>query len=174
LTFDIAIGLLALPRDIGPHPESGKMILAGIGRYGPYVKHESTYGSLSDGDDVLAVGLNRAVALLAEASAKRGGSGRQLGMHPDDDKPVTQSKGRYGPYVKHGRLFASIPAAMNPEEITLEAALPLLAAQAAKKGKKPASAKAGKKAPAKKATAKKKTPKKKAGTRKATKSTAEG
>ena len=146
VTLEIALGLLALPREIGNHPESGKTIVAGIGRFGPYVKHENTYRSLTEGDDVLTVGLNRAVALLAEAGPRRGGSPAVSSAPiPEDGKVVAQGKGRFGPYVKHGRLFASIPASMDPESITLEEALPLLAAQAEKKAKK---------APAKKTAAK--------------------
>ncbi|WP_422366339.1 type I DNA topoisomerase [Pelagibius sp.] len=150
-----ALALLALPRDVGPHPEDGKVITAGIGRYGPYVKHGSTYRSLTEGDDVLTIGLNRAVTLIAEAP-KRGAAGRPLGDHPDDGKPVTQGKGRFGPYVKHLKLYASVPSDIDPETITLEQALPLLAAQAEKKAQK-----AGKKPAAKKKTAKKKAAKKK-------------
>ncbi|HMB76924.1 MAG TPA: type I DNA topoisomerase [Kiloniellaceae bacterium] len=163
VTLEIALGLLALPREIGPHPENGEPILAGIGRFGPYVKHENTYRSLSEGDDVLTVGLNRAVALLAEAGPRRGGASRQLGEHPDDGKVVSQGKGRFGPYVKHGKLYASIPASMVPEEITLEEALPLLAAQAEKKKAKKA---APKKAAAKKKAAPKKTAAKKSAAKK--------
>jgi DNA topoisomerase-1 len=131
-----ALGLLSLPREVGPHPESGEPITAGIGRYGPYVKLGRTYKSLEPDDDVLNIGLNRAVTLLAEAPKRRGGGGRELGLHPDDDKPVTQGKGRYGPYVKHGRLFATIPGDKDPEQITLDEAVTLLAAQAEKKKKK--------------------------------------
>ncbi len=149
VTLERALALLSLPRSIGKHPESGQPITVGIGRYGPYVKHGTTYRSLPDGDDVLAIGLNRAVALLAEAPAKRGGGGRQLGPHPDDGKVVSQGKGRFGPYVKHGRLYASLPKDMDPETVTLQQAVELLAAKAAKATPKKA------KAPAKKAAAKK-------------------
>ncbi|WP_420348664.1 type I DNA topoisomerase [Pelagibius sp.] len=158
-----ALALLALPREVGSHPEDGKTITAGIGRYGPYVKHGSTYRSLTEGDDVLTIGLNRAVALIAEAPKRGAAAGRPLGDHPDDGKPVTQGKGRFGPYVKHLRLYASIPGDVDPETITLEQALPLLAAQAEKKAaKKPAAKKkaAAKKKPAAKKSAKKKTAKK--------------
>ena len=161
-----ALALLALPRDVGPHPEDGKVITAGIGRYGPYVKHGSTYRSLTEGDDVLTIGLNRAVTLIAEAPKRGAAAGRPLGDHPDDGNPVTQGKGRFGPYVKHLKLYASIPSDIDPETVTLEQALPLLAAQAEKKaqkaGKKPAAAKkkAAKKKTAKKPAKKKATAKK--------------
>src|SRR3546814_8618453 len=91
--------LLSLPREIGAHPETGEAIAAGIGRFGPYLKHGSSYVSLGPDDDVLSVGLNRAVSLLAESKS---GGARELGKHPADGKPVTVRKGRYGPYVKHG------------------------------------------------------------------------
>ena len=172
--FDKGLALLALPREIGSHPDDGKAITAGIGRYGPYVKHGSTYRSLTDGDDVLTIGLNRAVALIAEAPARRQSAGRQLGEHPEDGKVVSQGKGRFGPYVKHGKLYATIPADIDPETVTLEQALPLLQAQAEKKaakggGRKTAAKKAtGKRATKKKATTKKAASKKKAATKKAT------
>jgi DNA topoisomerase-1 len=144
--LDRALALLALPREVGAHPESGEMITAGRGKYGPYVRLGNTYRSLEQGDDVLGIGLNRAVALLAEAPKRRGGASRELGSHPADDKPVTQGKGRYGPYVKHGRLFATIPRDQDPAEITLEEAVVLLTAQAGKKKKKTGGARKARKA----------------------------
>src|SRR3546814_11781547 len=99
---------------------------SGIGRYGPYVKNGSTYRSLTEGDDVLTVGLNRAVTLIAEAPQRGPGAGRQIGAHPEDGKVVSQGKGRFGPYVKHGKLYATIPADIDPESVTLEQALELL------------------------------------------------
>ena len=130
-----ALALLALPRTVGRHPESGEPITAGIGRFGPYIKHGPTYKSLGADDDVLTIGLNRAVSLLAEPASgrgQRGGGGRSLGTHPEDGKPVTVGSGRYGPYVRHDRLFASIPRDIDPELVTLEQAIGLLQAQAAK------------------------------------------
>jgi DNA topoisomerase-1 len=161
VTLEIALGLLSLPRDIGPHPEGGQMIVAGIGRYGPYIKHGPVYASLGDGDDVLSIGLNRAVVVLSEKPARQGATPlRELGGHPDDGKPVNLYKGRYGPYVKHGKINASLPKGMGEDEVTLDAAVLLIAARAAKgPGRK-------KKAPAKKAAARKKTPRKKAAGRK--------
>jgi DNA topoisomerase-1 len=159
LTLRHALGLLALPREIGQHPESGEMITAGIGRYGPYMKLGKAYCSLKGSDDVLTIGLNRAVALLAEAQA-RGGTGKPLGDHPADGGPVTLHSGRYGPYVKHGRLIASLPRGADMEATTLEMAVSLLAARAAKaKPKRKAKAKAGAKT---KAGAKKRSPRKSA------------
>ena len=144
---DMALALLELPRTLGKHPETGKPVLATIGPYGPYVKHEGTFVSLTEADDVLLVGLDRALALLAQPR-KTAGPLRVLGNHPESGDPVDVWKGRYGPYVKHGKTNASLPKNLSPEEITLEKALELLAAKAgAKKGarggsrKKPAAKK---------------------------------
>ncbi len=134
--LEIALGLLSLPRGIGHDSESGEEITAGIGRYGPYIRRGSTYVSLRGDDDVLTIGLNRAVTLLAEAKTK-GGGGRSLGKHPDGGE-ITLRSGRYGPFVKHGRVNASLPKGTDPDSITLDQAVALLAAQAAKaKQKKP-------------------------------------
>ncbi len=142
-----AIGLLSLPRDIGPHPEGGKMISAGIGRFGPYVKHDGKFKSLKKDDDVLAIGLNRAAILLAEASQRGGAVLRELGAHPDDGAPITLKKGRYGPYVQHKRTNATLPKGAEEDALSLDQAVALIAAKAAKK-------KAGaKKTAAKKASA---------------------
>ncbi len=165
--LETAVALLGLPRDVGQHPETNKKIVAGIGRYGPYLRHDQKYVSLKGDDNVLSVGLNRAVVLIAEA-AQRGGRGpsatvlKELGNHPDDDKPVNVLDGRYGPYVKHGKINATLPKDTSPEAVTLEQALELIAARAAKGKKKPA-AKKKKAAPKKKKTAAKKkaAPKKK-------------
>ena len=135
-----ALGLLALPRVIGKHPDAGEPILAGIGPYGPYIKHGGTYVSLKE-DDVLSIGLNRAVSLLADAP--RRAAGKVLGSHPKDGKDVTMRSGRYGPYVQHGSLRATLPRDASSESLSLESALQLLAAKAAKgsmKGAKKAGA----------------------------------
>jgi len=182
IELETALGLLSLPRDVGAHPESGKMITAGIGRFGPYVKHGSNYVSLKE-DDVLTIGLNRAVSLIAESP---GHGAIELGDHPDDGKPVSIRKGRFGHYVKHGRVSATLPKDVDEKSLTFEEALTLLAEKASKTktkgsgGKKkgaaaedagePAAtqAAAGKKKPAKKAakskakTARRKAPKGKA------------
>ena len=135
LELQAAIGLLSLPRDVGTHPESGKVIKAGIGRFGPYIQHEKTFVSLKD-DDVLTVGINRAVDLLAQNAkgAKKSAEPlKTLGKHPEDGKDITVFDGRYGPYVKHDKTNASLPKGMTVESVTLEDALPLLAAQKEKK-----------------------------------------
>jgi len=171
--LEIALRLLALPRDIGKHPEDNETVLAGIGRFGPYLKHGPKYVSLPKDDDVLTIGLNRAVTVIAENVAKGGGRGRAapplkvLGEHPDDKVVIEVKKGRYGPYVAHKRVFASLPKGVEPEDMTLEMALELLAKKLEAKGAKKAPAKkAAKKAPAKKKAAKKKAAKKKAAKKK--------
>ncbi len=129
-----ALGLLALPREIGAHPETGEIITAGIGRFGPYLRHGSTYKSLGADDDVLTIGLNRAVMLLAEAPARgRAAPGKEIGPHPADGRPITLHRGRYGPYLRHGKVLASLPRAMAEREPTVEEAVQILAAQAERK-----------------------------------------
>jgi DNA topoisomerase-1 len=132
--LDAALSLLALPRDLGTHPETGKPVRAGIGRYGPYVVHEKDFRSLQAGDDVLTVGLDRAMALLSEP--KRGRKARaalrELGPHPDDGEPIRLFDGRYGPYVKHGKVNASLPKGVAAEEISVEQAVELIAERVAK------------------------------------------
>jgi len=168
LDLERALALLALPRDVGPHPEDSEMIRAGIGRYGPFVQHQRTYANLDSVEEVFSVGLNRAVSLLAEKAARGGGRGRnaakvlkELGDHPDGGA-ITVRDGRYGPYVNHGRINATLPKDTDPQAVTTEMALELIAAKAGSK-KKPAA----KKATTKKATTKK-APAKKTATRKTT------
>ena len=164
LDLETALGLLSLPREVGPHPESGRMITAGIGRFGPYIKHGSIYVSLKE-DDVLTIGLNRAVTLFAEAPSS---GARELGDHPRDGKPITIRKGRWGPYVKHGRVNASLPDTVGPEELTLDQAVQLLDERVAKNAEKKATGKkSSKKSPKKKTASKKKAaPKKKSAAKK--------
>ena len=136
VTLQQALGLLSLPREVGRHPETGKPISAGLGRYGPYLRHDGAYVSIPRGDDVLEIGLNRAVVLIAgKTGGRAAGPLKELGAHPADGEPVTVHKGRYGPYVKHGRIMASLPKGQAPEEATLEAALPLLEQKKAAGGK---------------------------------------
>ncbi len=138
-----ALGLLSLPREVGPHPDGGA-ITAGIGRYGPYLKHGGTYRSLPADEDVLEVGQNRAVELLAEAPKRRPAAEplRVLGEHPKDRQQVAIFKGRYGPYVRHGKTMASLPGSAEPEQVTLDQAMEWLDAKAGKSVGK-GSAKAG-------------------------------
>jgi DNA topoisomerase-1 len=129
-----ALRLLSLPRDIGAHPDKGEMITAGIGRFGPYLKIGPRYKNLGPEEDVLTIGLNRAVDLLAAESGGAGGERgllRAMGEHPVDKKPVTLNKGRFGPYVRHGSVMASLSKKQSPEDLTLEQAIELLTAKAA-------------------------------------------
>lgn len=154
--FDRALKLLALPRDVGMHPEDGKIIKAAIGRYGPYVSHSGAFASLKDPEDVFNIGINHAVTLLAEAAAKKGKAAeplKDLGEHPDGDGNILVMDGRYGPYVKYKRVNATIPKDKDPMDVTMEEAVELIKARASKGKKKPAKKKA---APKKKAAAKKK------------------
>ncbi len=176
LTLERAVTLLALPRKVGDHPEDGEPVEAGIGRYGPYVKHGRIYANLPEVEDVFTVGMNRALDLIA-AKASRGGRGstaaplRELGEHPEGGK-VAVMAGRYGPYVKWEKVNATLSKGMEPETVTLEQALELIAAKGGAKGKKKAAARgktaakpksAGKsKTAAKPATAKKTAPGRKA------------
>src|SRR5712692_10186598 len=149
IDLDTALRLLALPREIGRHPETGEPIIAGIGRFGAYIKHGTSFTSLGADDDVLTIGLNRAVVLLAEpASERRRGPQllRTLGAHPEGGT-VGLYQGRYGPYVSHDGIIASLPKGADPDAFTLEAAVELLATQRAK-GKP---RRAARKAPARKA-----------------------
>ncbi len=154
LDLDTALSLLTLPREVGKHPESGEPIVAGYGRFGPYVKHQDTYASLTDGDEVLTVGLNRAVTLIAEKLARGPGRGRRkpqgrpLGEHPTLGGPVTQHEGKYGAYVSHNKVNATLPSSADPATVTLEEAVALIDAKSGKSGKKPAKAKAPSKAKA--------------------------
>ncbi|MEM6413852.1 MAG: type I DNA topoisomerase [Pseudomonadota bacterium] len=163
--FEKAMKLLTLPRQIGPHPEDGEPIEANLGRFGPYVKHGKIYANLPDVNELFEVGINRAVALIEEKKANpRAGRGaaakplKELGDHPETGKPVNVMNGRYGPYVKHEKTNATLPQGVEPDTVTLEQALELIAEREKKK-------------PTKKKTAKKKTTKKKVAKKKATKKT---
>ncbi|WP_413868994.1 type I DNA topoisomerase [Albidovulum sp.] len=150
MDLERALRLLSLPRGIGPHPDDGEMVEAGIGRYGPYVKHGRVYANLPEADEVFTIGMNRAVEVLAQKTARGSRSAapaalRELGMHPGGGK-IEVMAGRYGPYVKWEKVNATLPKDMAPEAVTLDQALELIAAKSAKAG--------GKKAPARKAPAK--------------------
>jgi DNA topoisomerase-1 len=129
--LETALRLLSLPRELGRHPETGEPIVAGIGRFGAYIKHGTTFKSLGADDDVLTIGLNRAIVLLAEPSPERRRGPqllRELGAHPEGGT-VGLYRGRYGPYVSHEGVIASLPRNADPATFSLEQALPLLAAQ---------------------------------------------
>jgi len=178
VTLEKALALLSLPREIARHPETGEPILAGIGRFGPYVQHGRTYANLGRDDDVLEIGGNRAIDLIV-AKEQGGGRGRpagdpgrSLGKDAASGKDIVVKAGRYGPYVTDGNVNATLPKSVNAEALTLEEALKLIAAKREAGGgkKAPARKKATPrkadgekaKAPAKKPAAKKAAPKKKA------------
>lgn len=147
LDLDHALKLLSLPREVGLHPETGHVITAGIGRYGPFVLHDGTYANLESVEDVFTVGLNRAVALIAEKKAGKGSRfGRaaakqvlkDLGEHPTEGGKIEVLSGRYGPYISHNKVNANVPKGKEPAALTVEEAVELLAARAAKGGGKPA------------------------------------
>ncbi|MGH6922533.1 MAG: type I DNA topoisomerase [Propylenella sp.] len=153
-----ALKLLSLPREIGAHPETGKPITAGIGRYGPFVSHDGKYANLDGVDEVFTVGANRAISLLAEKKSGRGRATpaviKDLGEHPTEGGPVTVRAGRYGPYVNHGKLNATLPRSLKPEDVSADQAVALLAEKAAKgtspagRSRRPARGKPRAKAPA--------------------------
>lgn len=153
-----ALMLLSLPREIGPHPEDGEMVEAGIGRYGPFIKHGKIYANIKDVNDVFTIGMNRAVEELARKAASAGGRGaaraaakplKELGEHPSEGGTINVFDGRYGPYIKHEKINVTLPKDVTPEDVTLDMAVALIAEKAAKSGKR--------KAPAKKKTTRKKT-----------------
>jgi DNA topoisomerase-1 len=156
LTLEMAQKLLSLPREIGLHPETGKPINASIGRYGPYLVHDGKYARLSSTAEVFETGMNAAVVKLAEAAAAKGQRGGReplavLGVHPESGKELKVMEGRYGPYVTDGSTHATLPKSADPAAVTLDEAIALIDAKAAKGpskkgGRKPAK----RKAPAKK------------------------
>jgi DNA topoisomerase-1 len=174
VTLEQAMALLALPRDLGHDPETQEPVQAGLGRFGPYVKRGSIYKSIAASDDVLTIDLARALELIAQSPAAKNPP-KELGPHPADGKPVSLRQGRFGPYVQHGKLLATLPKAdREAPELTLARAVEILAAKAAKDGPatpakkakaaaattaedKPKKAPAKKKAAAKKPAAKKTT-----------------
>ena len=159
MDLEKALMLLSLPREIGPHPDDGEPVEAGIGRYGPYVKHVRLYANIKEVDDVFTIGMNRAVEELAKKAASRGQARagakplKELGEHPSEGGPVNVMDGRYGPYVKWNKVNATLPKGTEPADVTMDMAVELISEKASKKGGKAKTA--AKKAPAKKAPAKK-------------------
>jgi DNA topoisomerase-1 len=154
LTLEMAEQLLSLPREIGPHPETGKPITASIGRYGPYLAHDGKYAKLGSTAEVFDTGMNAAVVKLAEAAAAKGerGGSREpiavLGAHPESGKDIKVMAGRYGPYVSDGATHATLPKSAEPTAVTLDEAVALIDAKAAKgpsKGKRKSPARKAKK-----------------------------
>ena len=145
VTLDLAVGLLSLPRTLGTHPETGCIIQTNLGRFGPYIVHDQgkengkDYRSLKAEDNVLTITLERALELLAQPKRSRRGNTKatpplkDLGKHPENGEAVGVYDGRYGPYVKHGKVNASLPKDMSVEDVTLEKALELLQAKDSRK-----------------------------------------
>ena len=185
VTLEMALGLLALPRTLGVHPDTGGKIQAALGPYGPYVVHDQgkeggkDYRSLKSTDNVLTITLERALELLSQPKAGRGGSRsktkealRELGNHPEDGEPINIYNGPYGPYIKHGKTNASIPEGESVEAVTLEKALEVLAAKASTAKSTKSSSKSSKSTTAKKSTTSKAKTTKTAASKTTTKTTA--
>lgn len=149
ITLDQALGLLSLPRFVGTHPETGLPIEANLGRFGPYVKMGAIFGSLDKDDDILSVGLNRAVDVIARKMASQ----RVIGPHPKGGETVQVRKGRFGPYVQHGQMVANLPRGVLMEDITLPEAVALLAEKGKQLKPRGAKGRKAKAAPAKAAPA---------------------
>ena len=168
------MALINLPRSLGKHPETGKVVNAGVGMYGPYVLHDKKYKSIPKEQDVLTINMEQAVELLKQVKGRAVVAPlRELGNHPTDSQPVSIFEGRYGSYVKHGSNNATLPKDRNIDEVTLDEALRLLEERAAKGPvkKRGRTAKKTVTIVAKKTTAKegttKRAPSKKAATKKA-------
>ncbi|GLS42521.1 type I DNA topoisomerase [Methylobacterium brachythecii] len=172
VTLEIALRLLALPREVAKHPETGEPILASIGRYGPYVQHGRTYANLGKDDDVLEIGGNRAIDLIV-AKEQGGGRGRPssdpgraLGKDEASGRDLVVKAGKYGPYVSDGEVNATLPKTMASDSLTLAQAIDLVNAKRASGGGGKKAPARGRKAPAKTAAAGKKAPAKKAAAKK--------
>ncbi len=152
ITLDQALGLLTLPRLVGKHPETGQDMEAGLGRFGPYIKMGSIFASLDKDDDILSIGVNRAVDVIGRKLA----SVRIVGQHPKDKQDIQVRKGRFGPYAQHGQVVANLPKGVMMDDITLDEAVALLAerGKVLKPKGKNGKAVAAKKAPAKPAAQK--------------------
>jgi DNA topoisomerase I len=165
VNMETALKLIALPRDLGLHPETSKKIIANIGRFGPYVNHDGKFKSIPRSDSVFNIDQARAVELLAQANSGPAPI-RELGSHPTEDGRIDIYAGRYGNYVQHGKLRATLQKSQEPETLTFEEALELLAAKAAKEG---GSKSTSPKTAPKKAAARKSAPKKTASSKTAVK-----
>ena len=134
-----ALQLLGLPREIGKHPDDAEIVEAGIGRYGPFVKHGRLYANLKEVDEVFTIGMNRAVEVLALKASNGGRRSavskpiKELGEHPDEGGPVNVMDGKYGPYVKWGKINATLPKDIEPTRVDLETAVRLIS-EKSKKG----------------------------------------
>ena len=165
--LELALKFLNLPREVGLHPETGTPIVAGLGRFGPFLLHDGKYANLESAQDVFEVGLNRAVTVLAEKAAGKGRGApkaevlKAVGDHPTDGGKIEVLSGKYGAYIKHGKINATLPKGVDPKDVTVEQAVTLIAERAAKapagKGFKKSAAKTAKE-PKEKAAAKPKAP----------------
>ena len=154
MTLERAVSLLALPRDVGLYED--QMITAGLGRFGPFVKHGSLYATIPKDESVLTIGLNRAIDLLVEArEKKKAREGEKFVTHPEDGEPIFLGSGRYGPFFRWGKIMASVPKDTDAKDVPLETIVQLLADKAAAAAKKKGGKAAAKKPAAKKASAKK-------------------
>ncbi|MBI2719906.1 MAG: type I DNA topoisomerase [Rhizobiales bacterium] len=167
IDLETALKLLSLPREVGHHPETGKPIVANFGRFGPFVLHDGAYANLDSPEEVFSVGINRAVDILAEKKAKgfsrpKPGALKDLGPHPAGGGNIQVMAGRYGAYVKHGKVNATLPRDMDPQSVTLEQAVDLIVARTGKEAKPRTPKKTAAKKPARKAPAKKSAKPKKA------------
>lgn len=140
LTLADALKLLSLPRELGPHPQTGETIIANVGRFGPFIKHGNEFRSLKDSDDVLTISMERALELLSQPKPgrRRGGVLRELGAHPKDSTPVQVMDGRYGAFLKHGEVLAPLPKNADLSALTLAEAVNILAEKGKVSPKKPA------------------------------------
>ena len=154
VNLEVAQKLLALPRDLGVHPDTGKKIIANLGRFGPYVNHDGKFKSIPKTDNVFEIDLARAVELLAQANSGPAPL-KELGEHPTAGGNIAVYSGRYGPYVQHGKIRATLPKSQEPESLTMEEALLLLEAKAAKDAPAKATRKTAAGKPAKKPAARK-------------------
>ncbi|MFA5951066.1 MAG: type I DNA topoisomerase [Hyphomicrobium sp.] len=155
-----ALQLLSLPREVGIHPETGTPIMAGLGRFGPFVQHDGTYANVESIEEVFTIGVNRAVTLIADKKAGKGGGrfGRaaakvvlkDLGEHPGGGK-IQVLDGKYGPYVSWNKVNATVPKGTEPASLTIDEAVRLLSERMAKAGTKPAKVATKKAAPKAKA-----------------------
>jgi DNA topoisomerase I len=160
IDLEAALKFLSLPREIGLHPETQTPIIANFGRFGPFILHDGTYVNLESADEVFTIGINRAVDMLAAKRAKgftprgRAAPLKDLGPHPDGTGNVQVFNGKFGAYVKHGKINATLPREKTPETVTLDEAVALIAEREAKgPGKKPKRKAAAKKPAAKKVAA---------------------
>lgn len=143
MDLERALMLLNLPREIGPHPEDGVMVEAGLGRFGPFIKHGAVYANIKEVDEVFTIGINRAMEELAKKAARGGARPgaaakplKELGEHPIEGGAVNVMDGRYGPYIKFGKINATLPKGVEPADVTMEQAVALIAEKSNKGGKK--------------------------------------